>query len=105
MEKIYVSVLASLQKTFDILGENSFRLIRANGNRSPINMNVFEVVMYLMSKVKAEQQSANQKIPVFVNELKNNEEFRDTIGDHRDNRLKVEKRFGMIDDFLEELYG
>ena len=104
VEELYYLVLESLQKTIDILGANAFRMIRANGSRSPINMNVFEVLMYLMSKVEVVDHDINNKIRLSVNDLKNKEEFQDAIGNHRDNRLKVEKRFSMINKLLEELY-
>lgn len=102
--ELYELIINSLEKTTDILGENAFRLVRSNGSRSPINMNVFEVVMYLMSKVDIEKYEKNKTLLYKVNKLKSTAEFLDSIGNHRDNWVKVERRFSMMDKLLEELY-
>lgn len=97
-------VTDSLQKTINIFGENAFRLIRGNGSRSPVNMNVFEVIMYMMSKVQSVNGNIGGKLYQAVNELKGNDEFREAIGNHRDNWQKVKARFDMADAILEGLY-
>lgn len=104
VEELKSLVTDSLQKTIDILGENAFRLIHANGRRSPVNMNVFEVVMYLMSKVGSEEEGIKGKLAQAVNALKEDAEFREMIGNHRDNWQKVKARFDMADAILEGLY-
>lgn len=104
LEGLKSLVTDSLQKTIDILGENAFRLIHANGRRSPVNMNVFEVIMYLMSKVRSEDKGINRKLAQAVKELKDDAEFREVIGNHRDNWQKVKARFDMADAILEGLY-
>ncbi len=95
--------LVSLERTVELLGENAFRMERANGTRSPINMNVFEVVMYFMSKLSPVMIKQKKKILCKVQNLKKDAEFQEAIGNHRDNWNKVEKRFGMIDSLLKEL--
>lgn len=102
---LYQLIINSLEKTVDILGENAFRMVRVNGSRSPINMNVFETVMYLMSKVDANEKDKNKKIVRKMNDLKQTADFQEAIGNHRDNWSKVEKRFQMMDEILEEIYG
>ena len=97
-------VTDSLEKTIDILGKNAFRLIRSNGSRSPVNMNVFEIIMYLMSKVQLGNEEIHGKLAQAVNELKEDAEFRKAIGNHRDNWQKVKARFDMADALLEGLY-
>lgn len=67
-------------------------------------MNVFEVVMYLMSKTDVSEKEKNKKIVSKINEIKSSNEFLDAIGNHRDNWSKVEKRFAMMDEILEEVY-
>ena len=102
---LYDQVIESLNKTSAVLGENAFRLIRSDGSRGPINMNVFEVVMYLMSKVNAADQKRNKQLVGMLKSMKNSTEFLDAIGNHRDSWTKVDKRFCMMDRLLEELYA
>lgn len=104
VSNLYKTIIEALEKTITIVGENAFRLIRSNGSRSPINMNVFEVVMYLMSKTDVSEKEKNKKIVSKINEIKSSNEFLDAIGNHRDNWSKVEKRFAMMDEILEEVY-
>ncbi|MCI8338183.1 MAG: DUF262 domain-containing protein [Lachnospiraceae bacterium] len=104
VEELRSLVTDSLQKTMDILGQNAFRLIRENGSRSPINMNVFEVIMHLMSKVGAEKDGIKGRLAQAVNALKEDAKFHEAIGDHRDNWQKVKARFDMVDEILEGLY-
>lgn len=101
---LYDLIINNLKKTVNILGENAFRLIRSNGNRSPINMNVFEVVMYLMSKVDSNKKEKNKMILKAINTLKESPDFLESIGNHRDNWIKVKNRFEMMDKILEEIY-
>lgn len=96
--------LMALDHTYQYLGENAFRMVRSNGSRSPINMNVFEVLMHLMvccSGADIEKDMLRMK----VEEMKNNEEFKDAIGNHRDSWMKVEKRYSIVDKILEDIYG
>ena len=67
-------------------------------------MNVFEVIMYLMSRVKSEDEGIDRKLAEAVKELKDNVVFRKAIGNHRDNWQKVKARFDMADAILEGLY-
>lgn len=94
--------LKALDKTYQYLGEDAFRMIRGNGSRSPINMNVFEVLMHLMacsSESAIEKDVLNMK----VEEMKANEEFKEAIGNHRDSWMKVEKRYEIVDKILEDI--
>lgn len=105
LKSLYFLIIETLDKINKILGNNAFRLIRNNGNRSPINMNVFETIMYFMSKVNLYDDDIKEKIINKLNDLKKSEDFIDSIGNHRDNWVKVEKRFKMMDDLLEEIYA
>lgn len=105
LKSLYLLIIETLDKINKILGNNAFRLIRNNGNRSPINMNVFETIMYFMSKVNLYNDDIKEKIINKLNNLKESEDFIDSIGNHRDNWVKVEKRFKMMDDLLEEIYA
>ena len=82
------------------LDKDAFRL-NQNGKRSPINMNVFEVVMYIMAQLP----NTLTKRHVFetIGKLKKDDDFLISIGNHRDNEMKVKKRFILADKIVEEL--
>lgn len=88
--------IACLKNAYYYLGENGFRLIK-NGKKSPINMNVFECLMYLMSKLPMENSKIKNTVKVSVNRMLKDEVFLDSIGNHRDNWVKIERRFDMAD--------
>lgn len=85
-----------LKNAYYYLGENGFRLIR-NGKKSPINMNVFECLMYLMSKLSIENSNIKNIVKFAVDEMLKNPEFLDSIGNHRDSWAKIKTRFEMAD--------
>ncbi|MBO0584574.1 hypothetical protein EXQ36_08605 [Clostridium botulinum] len=89
-----------------ILGEDAFRLTRnESGNKSPINMNVFEVLVYIMITL-----GDNRNLDAIIKEkysiLINDKEFLDNIANHRDAMNKVEDRFKKIsEEFIEVIIG
>lgn len=95
LEKI---ITDALEKSFFYLGENAFRLkneVRQDSlRRSPINMNVFETVMFMMSCLPYDRKEIVCEVKEAYNKLISSEEFRDNIGDHRDTATKLEWRLG-----------
>lgn len=100
IEAIEKRTLVALQNARLIMGENAFRLIRTDGTRSPINMNVFEVVMHIMQKKGITTQYNRNYIQSRVNDMKKDDKFLDSIGDHRDSKQKILDRFEMADNVL-----
>ena len=100
--QIYQYTVRALENTVEIIGENAFRLEYVNGKRSPINMNVFEVLMYMMSKIERTDYVTQLVLQEKIQFLKKDVNFLDAIGNHRDNSKKVEKRFEMVNAILEE---
>ena len=96
--------LFSMDKIYEILGDDAFRL-NANGKkRSPINMNVFEVVVCVMMKVCDEKIKSSDFIRNRYFELITNDSFLDNIRNHRDSVSKVEVRFNRFArDFIKEI--
>lgn len=92
----------ALSKVYICLGGDAFRLITGE-KRSPINMNLFECLMYLMSKLDAYDQRILDKIKYKIMDLKNNDDFLDSIGNHRDSLQKINKRINMMNAILEEM--
>ena len=93
-------VIYTLNNCKNYTDENIFRLI-INGQKSPINMNVFETIMYIMSFLSdnLDRKTVFEKI----NNLKNSQQFRENIGNHRDAESNVNERFSMADKIIKEL--
>ncbi|MDE6054710.1 MAG: hypothetical protein K2G55_13320, partial [Lachnospiraceae bacterium] len=91
IEHLEIIVTGSLKKSFFYLGEDAFRL-RQEGRRSPINMNVFETVMFMMMNIPMNSKQIKDKVQETYHRLVTSEEFRDNIGNHRDSAAKLEWR-------------
>ena len=103
VELIEEMVMRALKNSYEILGENAFRMFQSNGKRSPINMNVFEVLMHLMSLLPDENLIYKYIIKDKVEKMKCDENFQNSIRYHRDSWQNVELRYKMVDKILEEL--
>ncbi|WP_455620207.1 DUF262 domain-containing protein [Eisenbergiella sp.] len=92
-------VLETLEKSFYYLGADAFRLTKGI-KKTPINMNVFETVMYAMLYIPANQKMLRPKVEQAIGQLINSAKFRDNIGNHRDSteklnwRLKTAEKIG-----------
>lgn len=84
-------VSRALKNSFFYLGEDAFRL-KQEGRRSPINMNVFETVMFMMVFVRPYSMDIKFQLQSEYQGLINGEEFKDNIGSHRDSAIKLEWR-------------
>lgn len=84
--------------TSRILGEDAFRLKRLNdGRKSPINMNVFEGVVYVMI-ILNDREGLDEVIKEKYYNLITDPEFLNNIANHRDSANKFEKRRDIIID-------
>ena len=103
VEVLYKKTICALYNTHYFLGENAFRMIRGNGSKSPINMNLFEVLMHLMAKFSQDDIQYQNTIISQIHEMKLNSEFLDAIGNHRDSWGKVQKRYQLVDNIWEDI--
>lgn len=79
-----------------ILGDDAFRLKKLNDKRkSPINMNVFESIVYVMIVLDG-KIGLDNLIKEKYFELIIDNEFLDNIANHRDSAYKYEKRKDII---------
>lgn len=84
-------VLECLDKSFFYLGENAFR--RQNGERRPpINMNIFETVMFVMQFLPARKETIRDQVKDSVDTLLNGDLFGENIGNHRDSAKRLNWR-------------
>lgn len=99
--------LDALKKISFYLGENAFRLIDINPDgsikRYPININIFETLMYAMTLLPSRRYDLIVPIKNKVNELKNNSAFRSSLNNHRDSDIKVGDRYLMIKKLVGEI--
>ena len=80
-------------------------MVRRDGTRSPVNMNIFEVLMHMASRLEETDLPRRKYIRKKVDEMKKSALFQDAIGNHRDSWQKVQIRYKMADEILEELHG
>lgn len=81
----------NLEKSFFYLGEDAFRL-KQEGKRSPINMNVFEAVMFMLIPLPKDDSQVKSQVREEYIRLINSTEFKDNIGNHRDSAAKLQWR-------------
>ena len=103
LEIIKSYVILALKNTNKILGENAFRLIRSNGSKSPINMNVFETVMHIMKNIKSIEDIDFVELKHLIDNMKTDSEFKEAIGNHRDNYNKVISRFEIANKIIKKV--
>lgn len=88
----------SLRKAYIFLGSGCFR--KGLNASNPINMNIFETSMYLMTLVEDNNLTIEMK-NLFYQTI-TSEMFLDCIGDSRDNAYKVHMRFRMMNEIVKE---
>lgn len=90
-------VLSTLEKSAYYMGKDAFRLMK-EGRRTPINMNVFETVMYALVFVPDTAAGRHDEVNSMISGLINDEEFRDNIGNHRDSATKLKWRLNRAEE-------
>lgn len=107
VEQIKKTTIDALKKISFYLGENAFRLIDINSDgslkRYPININIFESLMYAMTLLPPKRYDLISPIRRKVEELKNNSSFRNSLNNHRDSESKTEYRYKIIKNLVGEI--
>jgi uncharacterized protein with ParB-like and HNH nuclease domain len=96
-KKIFIK---SMKNSFDILGENAFRIPNSNRKR-PINMALFESLSYLMSFDIV--QKYPDEVKRKINLLFKDQEFLNSLTERIDSSKSVEVRFSKMKNILKEL--
>ena len=96
IKEVEETVINALGKSYFYLGKDAFRLYKADGKRSAINMNVFETVVYMMLYLPKENTDIKKDVMYVSEKLMKNSEYLDAIGNHRDNIHKIRKRFEIV---------
>ncbi len=97
VQEIKAMVLETLQKSLFYCGKDAFRLMR-NERKTPINMNVFETIMYCLSFVKGQDDDKKDAVYRDIQRLINSEEYRENIGNHRDSEKKLTWRLNKAEE-------
>lgn len=107
VDKLKTTTLDALKKVSEYIGENAFRLVKIEDGkvkRYPINMNIFETLLYGMTLIPENTSVDTDALKEKVNSLKNDDLFLDSLNNHRDSESKVQLRFNMIQKSVGECY-
>ncbi len=88
----------ALENAYFYLGRLAFRKTESN----PVNMNIFETTMYLMTKIPKKDNSIKIDLREKLYNTINSDEFIACIGNGRDNEPNVVKRFDLMDVIAKE---
>lgn len=100
LEKLKRMTIECLKMSNEILGRGAFR--REVNESKPINMNIFETTLYFMTLI-IEKNLSYKKINQGLQKVINSEEYIRYIGNGRDNVVKVNGRFGLMEQLLKEI--
>ena len=102
-EYFEISVMC-LQMSYDLIGKGVFRKSLMQSN--PINMNIFETTMFLMSGISlSDLKKTDINLRKRVLRVIESEEFLSCIGDSRDGNIKMYMRFDLMGEIMEEISG
>jgi len=102
IQKVEEIVISALKKSYFYLGKDAFR-VKHDGKRSPINMNVFETVMFMMLPLPEDKNEIVGEVQRKYYRLINSDQFKDNIGNHRDSAAKLEWRLNTAKQMGEQL--
>lgn len=102
VERLETLSKGALGKSYFYLGKDAFRLVKEDGRKSAINMNLFETLVYIMTYLPEEDDRIINQVAAKINLLLENPIFLDAIGNHRDNINKVRWRFNLADEIGKE---
>lgn len=97
VQEIKEMVLRTLQKSLFYCGKDAFRLMK-NERKTPINMNVFETIMYCLSFVNTIDDKLKNSVYADIQKLVNSDEYRENIGNHRDSGTKLSWRLARAEE-------
>lgn len=102
LDQIEGLTIQCLSKSYIVLGEGAFR--KEISRSKPINMNIFETTMYFMTLLNINNDKGIiDKIYTKLYNAITDDYFLDAIGNGRDNKSKVDQRFGIIRNIAEEI--
>lgn len=97
-------LIETLEKSFYYLGSDAFRMNQAD-RKSPVNMNVFETVMWIMQYVPMNDPAIRSHVKETVESFINSDSFKNNIGNHRDHSMKLQWRLEQAENMGREFRG
>ena len=91
----------ALQNSYFYLGKLAFRKTESH----PINMNLFETTLFLMTNVTVQKEGINGVLKAKLYDTINSKAFSSYIGNGRDGVSNVEGRFRLINSVIKEIEG
>lgn len=88
LENLFLMVEDTLGKSFFYLGEDAFRLRNDSSRKTPINMNVFETIMYIMTFISVKDRRYEELIWNEVYSFVDSNRFRENISSRRDGYMQ-----------------
>ena len=102
LEKYREEILENLRTSYRILGSNGFR--KGFDSTKPINMNMFETLMYFWMKLQERNvRYSDQELNRRIGETISSKRYLAVIGNRQDSYDKIKERFEVMDDLLEEV--
>lgn len=101
LENIRNIVIGSLRKIFFYFDTQAFR--KNMDPAKPINMNIFETTMFLMSYIPFNDEKLKTKLHNLILNTITNEIYLDSIGNGRDSTRKVNIRFDLMKNIIKEI--
>ena len=107
IEEIEKLTLNALEQVSFYLGENAFRLLETledgSVKRYPININIFETILYGMTLLPIKCDNIKLIVQVKIDSMKKSNEFRDSLYNNRDSDSKVLIRKNIISRIVGEI--
>ena len=84
---------AALKKSYELFGQDGFRMESTQKKRTPINMNLFETI--IIAILFCQESTSYERLKNDILHLKNTSTFLDNIDNHRDGEIKFKWRIGI----------
>lgn len=101
MENLRTALTKALENFERFCVPDDFR-INTNGKRTPINMNVFELILYMMASIP--MTSSMERVKRAIRHLKENDDFIKNLNKHRDADSDIQERFRIADQMIQEIH-
>lgn len=97
IEKLKIDFDQAIKTIYSLQNKDAFRLPTQSKKRNPINMALFETIIYFTHLYLRENRKYYLE---YIITLINDQEFLESLSRNRDNKLKVERRFSKIKNLL-----
>ncbi|BBA51852.1 hypothetical protein FV113G1_22020 [Fusobacterium varium] len=97
IEKLKIDFEQAIKTIYSLQNKDAFRLPTQSNKRNPVNMALFETIIYFTHLYLRENRKYYLE---YIMTLIGDQEFLESLSRNRDNKTKVEKRFSKIKNLL-----